>query len=458
MSSLPYPVQGHWHPSGSGPSRPAFYSPPPSQAGFCPQSAFPLENSTETYHHKETPLPPELVRFANTATQALSPRHQHHRDYVTHYPYQDLDRSQGSYLNQSYSPQSPVQHFNILTRRRAFDHPATASFQHDQFAQHSPAHRLYQPRREVNEDTSFSWTQCRYAVQSMAPRRELERVELSAARHKYVHTEATTHNSPIQPAADPTSDYTRRPSLPPIAPWFVDPRAPSLHRSAQPQSPSPIATSLRPPPPPTPSIPSPISPAAHLVTSTHRTPKPAKPSPKCPHGKRRAQCLSCFDLGQGGGSICAHRRRKDLCGECREYVRRGFEPPPVPGARACRRGRRRARVLVPWGVADGVGDGRKEEGAGSPRKVEAATTARGLAFSVEALLGIAGGDSGGVAAAAAADGDCRGEPRHCRVRSREESGHLDCEDDGESATPVLSPRSPPRELKLEMEGHTTIGH
>ncbi|KAI9345904.1 hypothetical protein DFJ73DRAFT_796962 [Zopfochytrium polystomum] len=282
--------------------------------------------------------------------------------------------------------------------------------------------------------------------------------ELAWAAGAAGHDGATTHNSPIQPAADPTSDYTRRPSLPPIASWFVDPRAPSLHRSAQPQSPSPIATSLRPPPPPTPSIPNPISPAAHLVTPTHRTPKPAKPSPKCPHGKRRAQCLSCFDLGQGGGSICAHRRRKDLCGECREYVRRGFEPPPVPGARACRRGRRRARVLVPWGVAVGVADGLKEEEAGSPRKVEAATTARGLAFSVEALLGIAGGDSGAVAAAAAADGDCGGEPWHGGLSSGEESGYLEGEDDGESATPVLSPRSPPRELKLDLDGHTTIGH
>ncbi|KAI9345903.1 hypothetical protein DFJ73DRAFT_839029 [Zopfochytrium polystomum] len=67
------------------------------------------------------------------------------------------------------------------------------------------------------------------------------------------------------------------------------------------------------------------------------TPPASKPTPKCPHGKRRTQCLSCFDLGQGGGSICAHRRRKDLCSWCKEYVRRGLERPRVPGMRDTRR-------------------------------------------------------------------------------------------------------------------------
>ncbi|KAI9332614.1 hypothetical protein DFJ73DRAFT_896889 [Zopfochytrium polystomum] len=67
-------------------------------------------------------------------------------------------------------------------------------------------------------------------------------------------------------------------------------------------------TASTPPPPPRESV---------SATSTRKT----RPPPKCPHGKRRTQCLSCFDVGDGGGSICPHRRRKDLCGVCKRARR-----------------------------------------------------------------------------------------------------------------------------------------
>ncbi|KAI9332615.1 hypothetical protein DFJ73DRAFT_963416 [Zopfochytrium polystomum] len=400
---------------------------------------------TSTRHH-----PGQGHQYPSGSGSLSLSFHSHHQgDSASNYHYQNQDRSRESYLNQSCQPPSPSReqqnmvYSNSPAQRGALNHRATAFFHCDQFAVHSPANRLYQPRREVDEHASSIWTPCRSAVQPMGRGRDQEREELSAARHKYVYAVATTHTSPIQ-AANPKSDLVRRPSLPTIASWFVDP----IHRPATTQSPPPIATNLRPPPPPPPSsIPSPTSPGAHPATqpATQTTTKSAKPPPKCPHGKRRAQCLSCFDLGQGGGSICAHRRRKDLCGECQEYVRRGFEPSPVPGARPCRRGRRRRRVLVPWGGAAAVCEGTVEA-----RKVDG-TNSKVLSFSVEALLGIAGGDSG-AAAAVAADGDCCGFPRHGGVRCDEESGHLEVEDDGESATPVLSPRSLPLELEMDLEG------
>ena len=41
------------------------------------------------------------------------------------------------------------------------------------------------------------------------------------------------------------------------------------------------------------------------------TEKPKYVRPKCPHGKRRADCTEC-----GGSSTCEHRRRRRTCTEC----------------------------------------------------------------------------------------------------------------------------------------------
>ncbi|KAJ1559068.1 hypothetical protein HK405_012130 [Cladochytrium tenue] len=37
----------------------------------------------------------------------------------------------------------------------------------------------------------------------------------------------------------------------------------------------------------------------------------------CQHARRRTQCVDCYDLGFGGGSICVHRKRRDSCSVCR---------------------------------------------------------------------------------------------------------------------------------------------
>ncbi|KAI9332604.1 hypothetical protein DFJ73DRAFT_57936 [Zopfochytrium polystomum] len=91
-------------------------------------------------------------------------------------------------------------------------------------------------------------------------------------------------------------------------------------------------------PPPTSHTPKPNHsppPPSLVTTSFYNNPPPdqkqppSKPKgpPKCPHGKRRAQCPSCYDLGQGGGSICLHRRRRDLCPFCRDEILHGRVPP-----------------------------------------------------------------------------------------------------------------------------------
>ena len=54
-------------------------------------------------------------------------------------------------------------------------------------------------------------------------------------------------------------------------------------------------------------------------------PKPKYVPPKCPHGKRRAQCKEC-----GGGSVCEHRKQRAQCKEC-------------GGASLCEHGNQRSR-------------------------------------------------------------------------------------------------------------------
>ncbi|KAJ1560760.1 hypothetical protein HK405_006051 [Cladochytrium tenue] len=64
-----------------------------------------------------------------------------------------------------------------------------------------------------------------------------------------------------------------------------------------------------------------------LIQRQHRQPEAAPPPPPhhrrdqrktaCVHGRRKTQCVACFDSGTGGGSICQHRRRRDACSVCR---------------------------------------------------------------------------------------------------------------------------------------------
>ncbi|KAI9342102.1 hypothetical protein DFJ73DRAFT_778747 [Zopfochytrium polystomum] len=85
-----------------------------------------------------------------------------------------------------------------------------------------------------------------------------------------------------------------------------------------------------PPPHPSPPPPQPhANPQRHprrpTITTTPKTTTPAprnttptatRAAAPCPHNRRRSQCVACFELGHGGGSICIHRRRKAGCRLC----------------------------------------------------------------------------------------------------------------------------------------------
>ncbi|KAI9332610.1 hypothetical protein DFJ73DRAFT_799514 [Zopfochytrium polystomum] len=99
-------------------------------------------------------------------------------------------------------------------------------------------------------------------------------------------------------------------------------------------------------------------PSTTTITTTTTTSASAPPGPpKCPHGRRRTQCTSCFDLGTGGGSICVHRRRKGVCPRCKGTVRRG---------------RRRPLLAVSFGAREDR---------------DTTAKAKASAFSIEALMG-----------------------------------------------------------------------
>ncbi|KAI9332621.1 hypothetical protein DFJ73DRAFT_781196 [Zopfochytrium polystomum] len=202
----------------------------------------------------------------------------------------------------------------------------------------------------------------------------------------------------------------------------VDPTLqPTPTTISSPPAATPIST------PPTTTTTSPTStPSSPPNPSTAAPPPQPLPRrfPKCPHYRRRTQCVDCYELGQGGGSLCVHRRRKDVCKACREVgvalvagakkdeddgrakrkrIRgpRSFvaRPPPPPGGVLPRRRRRRFVVLVQEGEGEGVaragggaGTMRVPSSAASPSSLRApseSSASRGGSnpFSIEALLG-----------------------------------------------------------------------
>ncbi|KAI9328098.1 hypothetical protein DFJ73DRAFT_782665 [Zopfochytrium polystomum] len=167
-------------------------------------------------------------------------------------------------------------------------------------------------------------------------------------------------------------------------------------------------------------------------TTTHPPAVPHRPRrfAKCPHHRRRTQCVDCYELGQGGGSLCVHRRRKDVCKACRaagvafpanaaaaeeewkkkkKRIRgpRSFvaRPPPPPDGVVPRRRRRRVVVEVDetWEGASSVtvstpgetGDSRRLPSTSVPPPLSASSSASsssscagrgGNPFSIEVLL------------------------------------------------------------------------
>ncbi|KAI9345899.1 hypothetical protein DFJ73DRAFT_488276 [Zopfochytrium polystomum] len=220
-------------------------------------------------------------------------------------------------------------------------------------------------------------------------------------------------------AAAPPHFQGYHPQRPFVRPLQPSPTLPTLPLPApHAASPTPAPTRFLPnaPQPPT---------TTHPPAPPHRTRRFAK----CPHHRRRTQCVDCYELGQGGGSLCVHRRRKDVCKACRaagvaspanaaaaveeegkkkKRIRgpRSFvaRPPPPPGGVVPRR--RRRRVLVPvdeaWegGLSVTVSTPGESDGSGrlpstsAPPSLSASSTASssssrargGNPFSIEVLL------------------------------------------------------------------------
>ncbi|KAI9315804.1 hypothetical protein DFJ73DRAFT_950716 [Zopfochytrium polystomum] len=137
------------------------------------------------------------------------------------------------------------------------------------------------------------------------------------AFHPQPSTQAATlrfHKPPSHSFAHPT---------PTASPTPLRKLEPALGTPPSPPPPLPSITTGTPTPPVTPTTKSTrqstTPPRRPTITTA---PKPTTPAPRnravapCPHNRRRSQCVACFELGHGGGSICIHRRRKAGCRLC----------------------------------------------------------------------------------------------------------------------------------------------
>ncbi|KAI9324311.1 hypothetical protein DFJ73DRAFT_768384 [Zopfochytrium polystomum] len=223
-----------------------------------------------------------------------------------------------------------------------------------------------------------------------------------------------------------------QPSTPAVNLRFQNPPSPhSLTHPTPTASPTPPPCKLEPAPNTPPLPPPPLPPALGLptrtptppvgtATTTTTTTRPSAPKPPrrptttaktatrnavaaatraaapCPHNRRRSQCIACFELGHGGGSICIHRRRKAGCrlcaaeGRCHKidlggprrrirgpntYVPPPPPPPPPPPS----------RVITVTATATTT----MAEGSKAKEVPRAAARTPPIAFSVEALCGLA---------------------------------------------------------------------
>ncbi|KAI9354133.1 hypothetical protein DFJ73DRAFT_775980 [Zopfochytrium polystomum] len=250
--------------------------------------------------------------------------------------------------------------------------------------------------------------------QVAVPAHQLMRSGLAAGAFQLFapHLSLQTLNHPrevlqLEPS---TPTATLRPQKPPSPHSLAHP-TPTASPTPPPRRLKP-ALSTPPSPPPPPGLPT-RTPTPPVVTTTTATTRPStapppsrpttapKPTPRntatatraaapCPHNRRRSQCIACFELGQGGGSICIHRRRKAGCrlcaaeGRCHSHVDgprrriRGpntYVPPPPPLQQL---------VAMAATATTTAAEGGKDRVA--PRA--AARTAMS-AFSVEALCGLA---------------------------------------------------------------------
>ncbi|KAI9311458.1 hypothetical protein DFJ73DRAFT_787960 [Zopfochytrium polystomum] len=133
----------------------------------------------------------------------------------------------------------------------------------------------------------------------------------------------TTPRPPLPPQklAQPTCAHPTPNSnvtLPKLEPASVTPPSPRtsiLQASTRPATRTTTATSTA---------------SSTTVTTDSSTAHRHRRSAPCAHNRRRSQCIACFELGHGGGSICIHRRRKAGCRLCRiegrRYTDEGGQP------------------------------------------------------------------------------------------------------------------------------------
>ncbi|KAI9366692.1 hypothetical protein DFJ73DRAFT_755450 [Zopfochytrium polystomum] len=114
----------------------------------------------------------------------------------------------------------------------------------------------------------------------------------------------TTRANQVRPTTHSIEDTDTPPTH-----AFGSPTAPSGPRPPQnqPPNPTPPPSNHQLPPPPQPPGPRPR--------------RPRRSAAPCPHSRRRSQCVLCYELGRGGGSICVHRRRRAVCRVCRASPR-----------------------------------------------------------------------------------------------------------------------------------------
>ncbi|KAI9317800.1 hypothetical protein DFJ73DRAFT_786603 [Zopfochytrium polystomum] len=158
-------------------------------------------------------------------------------------------------------------------------------------------------------------------------------------------------------------------------PGVDDSHRPSSSHNMLPSLPTPPSSHTTPPPPPPP----PPTPPQPPRRTRRRRDTP------CDHGRRRSQCVDCYELGRGGGSVCVHRRRRATCRDCRvenaaaaaqtgplrRWRIRGpltFVAPPPPPPFAITKTRGRRVTDPPRGLADMLTPAPSERGPGQKQK------------------------------------------------------------------------------------------
>ncbi|KAI9366691.1 hypothetical protein DFJ73DRAFT_755449 [Zopfochytrium polystomum] len=196
-----------------------------------------------------------------------------------------------------------------------------------------------------------------------------------------------THPTPTASPTPPPCKLDPAPNTPPPPP-------PALGLPTRTPTPSVATTTTTTTTTTLPSTPKPPRrPTTTPKTTPRNTAAATRAAAPCPHNRRRSQCITCFELGHGGGSICIHRRRKVGCrlcaaeGRChknnlggpRQRIRgpNTYVPPPPPPP------------PPPLIAKTATATRTTAEGSKAKEVPRAAARTPPSAFSVEALCGLA---------------------------------------------------------------------